>query len=161
MAERHDRKDAERILENYGTSLFRLCMMMLGHRMDAEDALSETMLRYMTKAPIFWNEKKEKAWLCSVAANVCRDMLRKRKRTVRLEEVAFCEFAETSEEREILCILEGLPEKYRTVLCLHYVEGYSSAEIADMLNLRSTAVRKRLQYARELLKLEYEQEGEG
>lgn len=159
MAQRHDEKDGERILKTYGTPLFRLCMMMLGHQMDAEDALSETILRYLTKAPIFWDEKKEKSWLFTVAANICRDMLRKRKNTVYLEEAAFCDFGVNEREREVLHLLEGLPEKYRAVLCLHYVEGYSSEEIAGMLNIRPTAVRKRLQYAREKLKLEYEQEG--
>lgn len=160
MANQHDRRDAERILRIHGTSLYRLCMMMLGHRMDAEDALSETMLRYMTKAPIFWDEKKEKSWLFTVAANVCRDMLRKRKYTVQLDEAELKDYAVTQRDREILYLLEGLPEKYRTVLCLHYVEGYGTEEMAQMLHIRSTAVRKRLQYARELLKLEYEQEVE-
>ena len=92
MGEKRE-KDVERILRVHGTRLFRLCMMMLGQKMDAEDALSETLLRYMTKAPLFWDEGKEKAWLFTVAANICRDMLRKRKRSKQLEPEELREFA--------------------------------------------------------------------
>lgn len=60
--------------------------------------------------------------------------------------------------RRCWAALERLPEQYRTVLCLHYVEGYQSGEIAAMLGLQPGTVRKRLQYGRQKLKLEYEQE---
>lgn len=158
MAELRE-KDVERILHIHGTPLFRLCMMMLGHKMDAEDAVSETLLRYMTKAPIFWKEEEEKAWLFTVAANVCRDMLRKRKRSRQMEPQELQEFAVTETDREILMMLEQLPEKYRAVTCLYYVEGYNTEEIGRLLDIRGTAVRKRLQYARKILKIQYEQEG--
>lgn len=151
-------KRAEQVLRTHGTPLYRLCLMMLGQKMDAEDAVSETMLRYLTRAPAFPDETKERAWLFAVAANICRDMLRKRRKTVPLEEMELAGYGSSPEDRAVLLALERLPEKYRTVLCLHYVEGYRTEEIAAMLGLRSSAVRKRLQYARQRLRLEYEQE---
>ena len=51
-----------------------------------------------------------------------------------------------------------VPEKERTVIYLHYLEGYSTAEIAGILSISTRAVRKRLQHARSKLKLEYERE---
>ena len=41
-----------------------------------------------------------------------------------------------------------LPQKYREVLLLHYVEGYQGKEIAEMLSLSETAVRKRMERGR-------------
>ena len=150
--------DIERVVTTYGTPVFRLCLMMLGRQMDAEDAVSETLIRYMNKAPAFQSPAQEKAWLCTVAANICRDMLRKRRRLVSLEETELSGYARTMEDKAILDALKSLPEKYRAVLCLHYVEGYKTDEIAQILRIRPGTVRKRLQYARRLLKLEYEQE---
>lgn len=51
-----------------------------------------------------------------------------------------------------------LEEKYRTVIHLHYVEGYGTNEISDMLGITSAAVKKRLQRGREKLREIYEKE---
>ena len=150
--------EIERIVTTYEPGLFRLCLMMLGREMDAEDAVSETMIRYIGKAPDFHDSGHERAWLYTVAANVCRDMLRRRRKTVSLDQVELTIYAREPEDRPILEALSRLPEEYRTVLYLHYVEGYKSHEIGAMLGVSSGTVRKRLQYARRLLKLEYEQE---
>lgn len=153
-------KDDElrRVMERYGTALYRLCRTMLGRDMDAEDAMAETLIRYYQKAPQFSTPSQEKAWLFTVAANLCRDMLRKRKRLMSLEALELPETVTETRDREILEALARLPERYRTVIHLTYVEGYKSHEIASMLGISSQAVRKRLQKGRNLLKLEYEKE---
>lgn len=150
--------EIERIVKTYEPGLFRLCLMMLGREMDAEDAVSETMIRYIRKAPDFQDSGHERAWLYTVAANVCRDMLRKRRHTIPLDQAELAGYAQEPEDQPILEALGRLPEKYRAVLYLRYVEGYKSHEIGAMLGVRPGTVRKRLQYARQLLKLEYEQE---
>lgn len=157
-SERPADEKMEQIVTEYGTPLLRLCLMMLGRNMDAEDAVSETFFRYFQKAPSFQDASHEKAWLYTVAANICRDMLRKRKRLLSLEDSTLSSFAQAPEDRSVLEALEALPEKYRTVIYLHYIEGYKTGEIAALLDIRPGTVRKRLQYGREQLKLEYEQE---
>ena len=52
-----------------------------------------------------------------------------------------------------------LPEKYRTVIYLYYIGGYRVAEIGTMLKISLSAAKKRLQYARQRLRIEYEKEG--
>lgn len=150
--------EIRRVMERYGTGLYRLCRTMLGRDMDAEDAVSETIIRYFQKAPQFVGPEQEKAWLFTVAANICRDMLRKRKRLVSLDDLELPESVVEPKDREILEALGRLPERYRTVIYLTYVEGYKSHEIASMLGISPQAVRKRLQKGRSLLKLEYEKE---
>lgn len=157
-SERPTDEKLEEIVTTYGTPLLRLCLMMLGSKMDAEDAVSETFLRYIQKAPAFQESSHEKAWLYTVAANICRDMLRKRKKLIPLEDATLCEYAQTPEDKGVLDALDRLPETYRTVIYLHYIEGYRTGEIGAMLGIRPGTVRKRLQYGREQLKLEYEQE---
>ena len=70
----------ERIIDTHGNSLYRLCLVMLRDPSDAEDAVQETILKYLQKAPDFRDAEHEKAWLLRVAANHCRDVLRSRVR---------------------------------------------------------------------------------
>lgn len=150
--------DAERALEEYGNSLYRLCSVMTGNREDAQDAVQECFLRYITKAPDFRDSEHEKAWLIRVASNICHDVLRSRKRAsfVSLDEIRNLSTSEDS--AQILGLLMSLEEKYRIVMHLHYVEGYKSDEISSLLGISSAAVKKRLQRGREALREIYEKE---
>ena len=70
----------QNIVHIYGNTLFRICYVILGTEADAEDAVQETIIKYMQKAPNFANSEHEKAWLITTAKNQCRDMLRFRLR---------------------------------------------------------------------------------
>lgn len=56
--------------------------------------------------------------------------------------------------------LLALPEKLRTPLLLHYLEGFSLEEVARMLRLPQGTVKSRMHRARKILRLEMEKEGE-
>ena len=45
--------DAERVINEYGDSIYRLCSVMLKNTFDAQDAVQECFLKYITKAPNF------------------------------------------------------------------------------------------------------------
>lgn len=143
----------EEIVDEYGNMLFRLCIILLCNEQDAQDAVQETFIRYMEHAPAFQGKAHEKAWLMKVAANLCRDVYRNRMRhpTVSLDEVS--EYCEMPEQSEVLMELMQLPGKLKTVIYLHYIEGYKTTEIANMLGTTTNTVRKRLQRGRECLKL--------
>ena len=102
--------DAERALEEYGNSLYRLCSVMTGNREDAQDAVQECFLRYITKAPDFNGPEHEKAWLIRVTVNACRDLLKSffRKNTVSLDEAAS---AVSAEHAAVLEAVWSLPKK--------------------------------------------------
>ncbi|MBO5056508.1 MAG: RNA polymerase sigma factor [Lachnospiraceae bacterium] len=143
----------EEIVNEYGNMLFKLCIVLLCNEQDAQDAVQETFIRYMEHAPAFQNKAHEKAWLTKVAANLCRDVYRSRMRhpTVNLDEIS--EYCELPEQGEVLSELMNLPSQLKTVIYLHYIEGYKTTEIAAMMGTTVNAVRKRLQRGRECLKL--------
>ena len=66
----------EDAVEKYGDVLFRIAFVMLKNKNDAEDAVQETMLKYLQKAPAFENAEHEKAWLIRVVTNQCKDINR-------------------------------------------------------------------------------------
>ncbi len=150
--------DAERALREYGDSLYRLCSVMTGNREDAQDAVQDCFLRYMTKAPNFNSLEHEKAWLIRVASNICHDVQRSRKHTdfVSLDEIRNLGVSE--DNVQILGTLMMLEEKYRIIMHLYYVEGYKINELSTMLGVSCAAIKKRLQRGRDMLREIYEKE---
>lgn len=153
QTERPSSKEIEAAVKDWGDMLFRLSFTMLGNQADAEDAVSETIIKYIEKAPAFADKEHRKAWLIKVASNKCRDMLRadRRRRWVSLEDVT--ELCRQERDRDVMYELLNLPPKYRLAVYLHYVAGYKTAEMAGMLGISPAAARKRLEYGRKMLKL--------
>ena len=148
-------RQLEAAYDAYGAAVYRLALAFLGQRADAEDVTQETFVRLLCRAPAFADEEHRRRWLLRVAANLCRDQLRGfwRKRVTELEDVLP---AAPAEEREAARAMMALPEQYRLPIHLHYYEGYSVAETAEILKLGQSAVKMRLKRGRELLKLELE-----
>ncbi|MCI8552305.1 MAG: sigma-70 family RNA polymerase sigma factor [Lawsonibacter sp.] len=138
-----------------GAAVYRLAMIYLGRHADAEDVTQEVFLRLLYRAPNFADEAHQKRWLLQVAANLCRDQLRGfwRKRVTELKDTLP---TAAPEEREALSAVANLPDTYRLPIHLYYYEGYSVAEIAEILKLSQSAVKMRLKRGREFLKIELE-----
>lgn len=158
---------AGELVETYGDMLFRLCLVMLKNRADAEDAVQNTFLKYIRKPPSLEGPEHEKAWLIRVAANECRDMLRYGARHSHMDidilqdMVSLGDTAsqnDISESRDIVRALMDVPEKFRIVLILHYAEGYTTGEIAHIIGRSASAVKMRLKKGRELLEEIYRKE---
>ena len=146
----------EYAVEKYSQMLFRICYGILCNKQDAEDALQETFLKYMTKAPLFKDDDHEKAWLIKVASNISKNMSRfnNRHATVNISELN--EIGISDGDRDVFEIIMRMPAKYKVVLDLYYIEGYKANEIAHITKTSPVTVRKRLQYGRKMLKSELE-----
>lgn len=149
---------AEAIVHIYGNMLFRLCFVMLGNNADAEDAVQETLLKYWKKAPPFENSEHEKAWLITVAKNECRNILRFRQRHPQIDLEYLEEMPLDSSDSGILEALMSLPERFRLVLILYYVEEYRIEDIAHIIRKTPSAVKMRLKKGRKLLEEKYRKE---
>lgn len=145
-------------VRTYGSILYRTCLVMLGSESDAEDAVQETFVKYLQKAPQFESGEHEKAWLLTVAANLCRDQLRFRKRHPQTDPEGLAELPAEEGGSGILEALMTLPEAFRMVLILHYVEGYRVDEIARIIGRTPSAVKMRLWKGRRLLEEAYRKE---
>ncbi len=145
--------DIRQTVTKYSDMLYRICIVILCNEQDVQDAIQDTFCRYLEKAPDFHDEEHEKAWLIRVATNICRDMVRFQLRhpKVYIDDLENCLAA--PEHRETLRELLELPVKQKTVIYLHYVEGYQIKEIAEILGITEGAVKMRLCRAREQMRL--------
>ena len=150
--------DWEALVTQNENRLYRAALAILGDPHEAEDAVQDAFVRYLEKAP--QDLENPSAWLMRVLVNGCRSRLRLAWR--RVGPLPDTLPAPGPEEREELEELFSLPPEDRAVIHLHYYEGWSTDEIAQMLGQRPGTVRSRLFRARERLKklLEESQKGE-
>ncbi|MEK4007596.1 RNA polymerase sigma factor [Paenibacillus sp. FSL H3-0333] len=143
--------------EQYADMLYRIALVHLGSRQDAEEATQDTFIKLMEKAPVFKDDEHQKAWLIRVITNHCKNLLGRgwRKREVKLEGVEQVT-ADNPEELAVLQLVLALPVKYKTVIHLYYYEDYPVQEISRILQISESAVKMRLQRGRQLLRLELE-----
>ncbi len=148
----------EEVVTKYSPMLYRICVVMLGNEADAQDAVQDTICRYLECKKEFRDGEHEKAWLIRVAQNRCRDM---RRFQMRHPQVAIDEITasyENPEYSQVLAELVALPLPVKAAVYLHYIEGYKTAEVSEILGISVNAVKKRLQRGRKLLRLRLEEE---
>ena len=155
MDEKKD-KELERAFSRYYQMLYKISIIMLCSEHDANDAVQETFVRYLEHSESFLDEEHEKAWLIRVNINVCKNFLRFHRLhpTVDYEQLTIG--THTDEEAGLMDELLKLSEKSKEVLILHYIEGYTNAEIGEILQITESAAKKRLERARKELRDRYD-----
>ncbi|MCI8477188.1 MAG: RNA polymerase sigma factor [Oscillospiraceae bacterium] len=140
-----------RIVTAYSSMLLRLASTRLTSTADAEDAVQEVFLKLLSTPISFRDAEHEKAWLIRATLHRACDIRRRTERTcIPLEEALQVAAPET--DTEVLSAVRSLPEKYSTVLHLHYYEGYSIKEIGTLLGLPAATVGTRLARGRKRLR---------
>ncbi len=140
------------LFRRYGDDVFRLAYSYLGSRADGEDVCQSVFLK-LAEGKAVLLPGKEKAWLLTCAANLCKSQLRSfwRRNVGELDESL--PFRDET-DREVWDAVMALPPKYRAVVHLYYWEGYGQGEIGDILSISRTAVQTRMARARDMLKKE-------
>ncbi len=146
----------ESVYNLYADTLYRVAMSTLQNDMDAQDAVQDVFIKYMSANPDFKDTEHEKAWLLRVTVNRCHDMLRRRKIRLKLHAESDVEpVSPASKARlELFEVLSSIPEKYKTTVILHCLEGLSLQETADVLGITLSAAKMRLKRARDIIKEE-------
>lgn len=145
-------QEVNRAVEQYADTVRRICLVHLKNYADTEDIFQTVFVKYLLHTAPFASPEHERAWIIRVTINACKDLLRSvfRRRTLSLEEVAE-QPAPADEHRAVLQAVQALPAAYRDVVYLHYYEGYTAPEIAEILGKNVNTVYTRLTRARGLL----------
>ena len=146
--------EVNRAIERYANMVTRLCTVYLKNEADTEDIFQTVFLKYTLCTKDFESDEHEKAWLIRVTINACKDLLRNffRSRTVFVEDLANYVPATSPEQFAVLEAVCDLPRPYRSVIYLHYYEGYTAPEIAEILNRNPNTVYTHLNRGKALLR---------
>lgn len=149
------------IYDKYADMLYRIALSHLQRDHDAQDAVHDVFEKYLKSPKKFRDENHERAWFIRVTINRCLDILRHHKVRdyIPLEEITEMGVAKTKEEISVMEHLRMIPEKHRSVIVLHCLEGFTVEETAAILKISVSAVKMRLQRGREHLKMRLEKEG--
>ncbi|MDR0839199.1 MAG: RNA polymerase sigma factor [Oscillospiraceae bacterium] len=141
------------IFERHAGTVYRVCFAYMKNPADTEDAVQDAFLKLLASGKAFESAEHEKAWLIRIASNLCKDKLKSAARkNVSLEERGDGFAAPEVGVDDTLGAVLALPEKYKTVIYLHYYEGYTGVEISKLLKRPQSTVRNYLHEARELLR---------
>jgi len=151
---KRSQQEIEQLYQRHVNTVYRVCYAHMKQPAEAEDAVQDTFIKLMRANPHLADVCHEKAWLIRTAGNVCKDMLRRRRRRELPLEDDLPGGAFLHENNTVLQAVLALPGKYKTVVVLYYYEGYNSAEIARLLRKPGATVRGHLHEARKLLKLQ-------
>lgn len=162
----------EELIDRYADLVLRVALSYLGSVSDAEDVCQDVLLRLLERTDGFEGPEHERAWVVRVACNLCRDRLRAERRhpSVPLDGVAepADDTAETAPwglgdaedtvgpvpngAARVLSAVAQLPPSQRVAVYLHYYEGYTARQIAQVTGERPATVHVHLSRARKRLR---------
>ena len=159
------------IVSLYQQSLHQVCYRMLGNKEEAEDTAQEAFIKAYIHLHTYDQKRKFSTWLYRIATNLCIDRIRKKKPDYYLDaEVPGTEGLDMysqlavdeplpEEELERMELQERiqyeisrLPDKYRAVIILKYIEELPLQEISDILDIPLGTVKTRVHRGREALR---------
>ncbi len=156
----------EQAVEQNYDDILRYFIYRVRNRSSAEDLTQETFyrfLRYSAGTANFRTPQKCRAYLFTIASNVCRDYYAKSADTAEVYELDETLPAEENDDRELSAVIENalakLPDAQREAAVLYYYSGFKVREIADIQGVTVTAVKSRLKMARDTLKIILGEEG--
>lgn len=173
-----DPESFEAIVRLCQSSIFNLAFRILNDREEAQDATQEAFIKLYSALPGFRGEAKFTSWFYRIATNICLDRYRRNKK--HRENVTpecpdqfvqaapgggHADPAQIYQNKERLLTLQkaiaGLPLKYRTIIVLRHIEGFSYQEIAEIMEIPVQTVGTQIHRAKAVLqkKLNPPQEG--
>ena len=142
--------------------IYRVAYRMLGDASEAEDVTQETFLRAWKVLPDWQPKAKFSTWACTVALNLCRDRLRK-KRPVLMEHLPEQVDLAPRPEQQLASVqfktqieqqIANLPERQRQALTLCALEGHGNQEAAEIMAISVHALESLLSRARRTLRMD-------
>jgi RNA polymerase sigma-70 factor, ECF subfamily len=154
------------LIRRYQKTVARVVVGMLGHGPEAEDVGQETFIRFWSSVNNYRHDAKVSTFLTRIAINLSINELRRRKKRYQwldfLEEKKFRNFniaesdsyIQTDDNEHITKALASIEPDQRAVVILRLVQGYSTKETAEMLDIPLGTVLSRLSRALEKLRNE-------
>jgi RNA polymerase sigma-70 factor (ECF subfamily) len=155
-----DRAAFEEIVMLHERRVFTLAFRLLGSQEDAQDVAQEVFLRAFKYLRRFDTSKPLEPWIVRMTMNVCREAGRRRSKSRLLfasndgsqfedpGKDPYAQLRAEEQKRLVQAVLADLPEKERAAVVLRDLEGFSTAEVAEILGSSEATVRSQISVAR-------------
>lgn len=151
-----DRETFEKLIREYTPNLYRLTYGILRNREDAEDAVSETIIRAYDKIHTLRRQEAFRAWLMRIAANEAKRIYARNKRSSPVEDMEIYMPVFLDEHHELWDLVMGLEIGCREVILLYFYERLTIPEIAAALRIPEGTVKSRLSRGKKRLREQLE-----
>ncbi|MCK8491112.1 MULTISPECIES: RNA polymerase sigma factor [Spirosoma] len=157
----------ETLYTRYVNKVYRRCLSLTHDSAKAEDFTHDIFLKVFDKLDAFQERARFSTWLYSIAYNYCLDQIRlsKRLNTVTMDDDYELDIADNQESvlheetlQMVKQAMDTLSKEETTLLRMKYEDGMSIDEIADLYNLKASAVKMRLKRSRDKIHRLYEQQ---
>jgi len=138
------------ILENQ-KEMYVLACSILKNQADAQDAVSECIVRAFENRTSLKKRTSARSWLMKILINVSRSAITKRQKVVLFADPEQYEQEPETEEDHLWSVILELPENVRVVMVLYYYEGFSVREISTLLDIPEGTTKTRLSSGRKQL----------
>jgi len=133
--------------------IYQVSFSYMRNKADTEDVVEDVFVNLLKTKIVFESFEHEKAWLLRTAINLCKNALKHwRRRNADIDDYENIQGENPFAPSETLRAVMELPDKYKEVIYLHYYEGYTTAEIAQILKRNHSTIRNHLQEAKKILK---------
>ena len=144
------------VYNEYAKELYNIAYGYTRNRDDSIDIMQNAYVVLLESNKKFESNEHIKYFLIRVTVNESLDLLKSasKKRVIKNNDVVV-NFPETKKEElpyDLSEIVNTLPEKYKTILILHYYDDMKIKDISNVLKISEPAVKKRLERARNLIK---------
>lgn len=153
-----DTKAQMTLYKKYSRSMYQVSRNIIKDDMRAEEAMQDAFLSAFEKLGEFQGEVTFGAWLKKIVVNKSLDYLKKDKLYDKTESTDNLRLVEPEEELDLSEKIEAvkkamneLPENYRIILSLYYLEGYDHEEISEILDMSYANSRTMLNRAKNKL----------
>ncbi len=150
----------KQLYERYASAMLSVCIRYTGERESARDLLHDGFIKVFTKISTYTGAGSFPGWVRKIFITTALEHLRMNSAlrfsvdvdefANEIEDVNISAFERLSADELLACVAQ-LPDGFRTIFNLHAIEGYSHAEIAQMLNIQESTSRSQYYRARQIL----------
>ena len=155
-----DNRAQKKLFDLFAPKLFGVCLRYMKDHNLAQDTLQDGFVKIFTKLSDYNGKGSFEGWMRRIVVNTCLDQLRKDqklKMNTSIDDVSFLVkdnhwIEEELTAKDLLKLVESLPDGYRVVFNMFAIEGYSHKEIAEQLNISENTSKSQFSRAKSHLR---------
>jgi RNA polymerase sigma-70 factor (ECF subfamily) len=160
-------KAQQELFEKFSRKMLTVCLRYTNNVEEAEDILQEGFIKTFSKLHLFNKEGSLEGWIRRIMVNTAIDAIRKNTKYVKDVSLDVVDYQlgindyvlEKLNEKDLLLLINSIPNGYKVVFNMFAIEGYGHKEIAEILGISESTSKSQYMRAKSYLKERLETQG--